>query len=108
MRWNVVRSVADTFVTRKPARRRPLRTVRLGVEVLEPRLVLSTVSYGRGVYNLVTDTNVKTEPTVAKPGYLSSFTDSLFGTKVSRITGCWNRNSKYIQFNLGQHCESRI
>ena len=32
MRRNVVRSVADMFVNRKPARRRPIRNVRLAVE----------------------------------------------------------------------------
>jgi hypothetical protein len=45
------------------------------------------IQFGSGIYNLVTDTNVKTEPTVAKPAYLGSYTDSLFGTKVTRITG---------------------
>jgi hypothetical protein len=45
------------------------------------------VQFGSDLYNLVTDTNVKTEPTVPKPSYLGSYTDPLFGTKVTRITG---------------------
>src|ERR671934_255849 len=47
----------------------------------------TNIQFGSDIYNLVTDTNVKTEPTVAKPAYLGSYTDPLFGTKVTRITG---------------------
>ncbi len=38
-------------------------------------------------YNLITDAAVKPFPDVAKPGYLQSYVDPVFGTTVARITG---------------------
>jgi hypothetical protein len=37
--------------------------------------------------NFVTDSAVHTQQTVAKPGYLQSYIDPVFGAKVTRITG---------------------
>jgi hypothetical protein len=36
---------------------------------------------------LVSDIDIKEEPAVAKPGYLQSVIDPVFGTKITRITG---------------------
>lgn len=37
--------------------------------------------------NLRSDTQSVTSPSIAKPGYLKSYTEPVFGTKVTRITG---------------------
>ncbi|MGH6839157.1 MAG: hypothetical protein ACREDT_10220 [Methylocella sp.] len=47
----------------------------------------TTVQLGRNQCNLVVDSQTKTEPYVSKPAYLRSYTDPVFGTKVTRITG---------------------
>jgi hypothetical protein len=45
------------------------------------------VQFGVNQCHLVTDHEIKVEPTVPKPGYLQSFIDPVFGSKVTRITG---------------------
>ncbi|MBO0733573.1 MAG: hypothetical protein J2P49_04505 [Methylocapsa sp.] len=45
------------------------------------------IQLNNNVCNLVLDTKPKTEPQVPKPGYLHSYVDPVFGTKVTRITG---------------------
>lgn len=45
------------------------------------------VQFGGNLCHLVTDHEIKAEPTVEKPGYLQSFIDPVFGSKVTRITG---------------------
>ena len=47
----------------------------------------TTIQFGQSPCNLVTDTQTKSEPNVSKPRYLQSYTDPVFGTKVTRITG---------------------
>jgi hypothetical protein len=45
------------------------------------------IQFGQNQCNLVVDTQTKTEPNFSKPGYLQPYTDPVFGTKVTRITG---------------------
>jgi len=58
----------------------------LGVENDDPSVATQSVS-GAMTCNLKSDTNVYSIPSVTKPGYLLSFTEPTFGTRITRITG---------------------
>lgn len=59
----------------------------LGATLVSAGAYATTVTFGQKQCNFVTDSQVKSIPSTAKPGYLQSYIDPVFGAKVTRVTG---------------------
>jgi hypothetical protein len=59
----------------------------MAILTLTASTAYAAVSFGQSQCNFVTDSAVHAEQSVAKPGYLQSYKDPVFGGKVTRITG---------------------